>query len=260
MYVVAMDMKAKLTDLAAQILGGAADDYDIGDEKVISKKDPKKTITYAQAVEKAMQLGGKYTGQQVPDNLNPITKSSVAMIAGTGLIAAAKDTLPRVGTTPGLVTTFSEIELDLETGKVEVKDMFVVADCGTVLHPMGLHHTIACGQVMGIGMAQLERHIYDPKLGIPAAAMIHQSKPPTYLDVPIEVQWAAVEKPDPSNPMGVKGTGEPVKGAGASSITSAISDALGGHLFNRTPVSVDMIVNHLAGRPQAHKPLQINTV
>jgi hypothetical protein len=35
---------------------------------------------------------------------------------------------------------------------------------------------------------------------------------------------------------------------------------LGGHLFNRTPVSTDMIVNHLAGRPQSHKPLQINSV
>jgi hypothetical protein len=31
-------------------------------------------------------------------------------------------------------------------------------------------------------------------------------------------------------------------------------------LFNRTPVSTDMIVNHLSGRPQSHKPLQINSV
>ena len=45
-----------------------------------------------------------------------------------------------------------------------------------------------------------------------------------------------------------------------AAITSAIADALGGHLFNRTPVSLDMILNHLNKRPQAHKPLQINTV
>jgi xanthine dehydrogenase molybdenum-binding subunit len=51
-----------------------------------------------------------------------------------------------------------------------------------------------------------------------------------------------------------------VQGSGAAAITSAISDALGGHLFNRTPVSVDMILNFLSKRPQAHKPLQINTV
>ena len=37
-------------------------------------------------------------------------------------------------------------------------------------------------------------------------------------------------------------------------------DALGGHLFNRTPVSIDMILNALSGRQQAHKPLQVNSV
>ena len=56
-----------------------------------------------------------------------------------------------------------------------------------------------------------------------------------------------------------KGIGEPVQGASAAAILSAISDALGGHLFNRTPVVPDMIVNAAAGRPQSHKPLQVNT-
>ena len=39
----------------------------------------------------------------------------------------------------------------------------------------------------------------------------------------------------------------------------AISDALGGHYFNRTPVMPDMIVNAAARREQSHKPLQVNT-
>ena len=39
-----------------------------------------------------------------------------------------------------------------------------------------------------------------------------------------------------------------------------LADALGGHLFNRTPVSIDMILNAVNGRPQAHKPLQVNSV
>jgi hypothetical protein len=39
----------------------------------------------------------------------------------------------------------------------------------------------------------------------------------------------------------------------------AISDALGGHYFNRTPVVPDMVVNAAAERPQSHKPLQVNT-
>ena len=138
--------------------------------------------------------------------------------------------------------------------------MLCVADCGTVLHPQGLANQIRGGNVMGIGLAMLERHVYDHKLGLPTNVLLYQSKPPTYLDVPAEVGWGAVDKADPQNPIGAKGVGEPVQGSGAAAITSAISDALGGHLFNRTPVSVDMILNHLSKRPQAHKPLQINTV
>ena len=38
----------------------------------------------------------------------------------------------------------------------------------------------------------------------------------------------------------------------------AISEAVGGHVFNRTPVVPDMIINQLAGRAPAHGPLQVN--
>jgi CO/xanthine dehydrogenase Mo-binding subunit len=259
MYAAAMDMKDKLTDIAAKTHGGQPADYVLGKEKVVHKSDASKSLTFKEAADKAIALGGKYSGKDVPEDLNAITKASVAMIAGTGLIAAAKDNLPRVGVTPGLSVSMAQIELDTETGKFEIKDMISVADCGTVLHPLGLGHQISGGNVMGIGMV-MERHIYDPKLGIPASVGFHQGKLPTYLDVPVEVGWAAVEKPDPQNPIGVKGVGEPVLGSGASAITSAIADALGGHLFNRTPVTPDMIINHLAGRPPAHKPLQVNTV
>ena len=139
--------------------------------------------------------------------------------------------------------------------------MLCVADCGTVLHPQGLGHQICWRQRDGhrhgsSGAARLRpqaRHSDD-------AGGSSSSKPPTYLDVPPEIKWGAVDKADPQNPVGVKGVGEPVQGSGAAAITSAIADALGGHLFNRTPVSLDMVLNHLNKRPQAHKPLQINTV
>src|SRR5689334_17353526 len=251
-YVAAMDLKEKLLDIATQMLGGAPGDYQLGDERVVSKTDPSKSITYAQAAQKAIDLGGKYSGKEPPADINPVTKDGVQMIAGTGLVGVAKDNLPRVGVTPGLTVTFAEVELDTETGKVTVKDMLCVADCGTVLHPQGLAHQIRGGNVMGIGLAKLERHVYDPKLGIPTTVLLYQAKLPGYLDVPAEIGWGAVEKPDPQNPVGVKGVGEPPQGSGAAAITTAIADALGGHLFNRTPVSIDMILNAVNGRPQAH--------
>ena len=80
-----------------------------------------------------------------------------------------------------------------------------------------------------------------------------------YLDVPSVFRTDAVDKPDPQSPLGTKGIGEPVMGAGASALLCAISDALGGHYFNRVPITPDQIVNALAGRPQSHKPLQVNT-
>jgi len=75
-YVAAMDLKEKLLDIAAQILGGAAGDYQLGDERVVSKADPSKAITYAQAAQKAIELGGKYSGKEAPADINPVTKDA----------------------------------------------------------------------------------------------------------------------------------------------------------------------------------------
>jgi CO/xanthine dehydrogenase Mo-binding subunit len=70
---------------------------------------------------------------------------------------------------------------------------------------------------------------------------------------------AAIDIADPQNPVGTKGVGEPVQGCAAAALLCAISDALGGKYFNRTPVVADMIVNAAAGRAQSHRPLQVNT-
>jgi CO/xanthine dehydrogenase Mo-binding subunit len=59
--------------------------------------------------------------------------------------------------------------------------------------------------------------------------------------------------------MGTKGIGEPPLGAAASAIVCAISDALGGYVFNRTPVKADMVLYAAGELPMAHRPLQVNT-
>jgi CO/xanthine dehydrogenase Mo-binding subunit len=258
-YVAAQDAVAKLKEIAAMDLGGAPDDYDIGGERVFAKSDTTKGLTYAQAAQRAIDLGGKFDGHVVPDDLNVMTKASAAGVAGSGLVGVAKDNLPRTGTVPALAAGFVEIELDLETGKFEILDYVGVADCGTVLHPQGLSHQIKSGAVMGFGLAASERHIYDPQNGLPGTIGLLQAKPPSYLDVPATMHTAAVDIADPQNPVGAKGIGEPVQGCAAAALLCAISDALGGHYFNRTPVMADMIVNAVAGRPQSHQPLQVNT-
>jgi CO/xanthine dehydrogenase Mo-binding subunit len=73
------------------------------------------------------------------------------------------------------------------------------------------------------------------------------------------LRTGAVDLPDPQSPFGARGIGEPAMGCSVAALTAAISDALDGHIFSRTPISVDMILNHVAGRPQSYKPLQTNT-
>jgi CO/xanthine dehydrogenase Mo-binding subunit len=146
-----------------------------------------------------------------------------------------------------------------ETGRYEILDYLGVADCGLVLHPQSLATQIRGGGVMGFGIAASERHVYDPRWGLPGSVGLHQAKPPSYLDVPSEMGWAAVDQADPDNPVGAKGVGEPLMGCAGAALLCAISDALGGVYFNRTPVVADMIINAASGRSQSHAPLQVNT-
>ncbi|HUP53623.1 MAG TPA: molybdopterin cofactor-binding domain-containing protein, partial [Longimicrobiales bacterium] len=258
-YAAAMDAVAKLKAIAARRLGGSPDDYDIGGEAVFRRSNPSSRLTYAQAASIAIELGGRYSGEEVPDDINPMTRRSVEQLAGTGLVGVARDNLPQTGMVPALAAGFIEIELDVETGTYEIIDYLGVADCGLVMHPQSLATQVMGGAVMGFGMAASERHVYDPRWALPGAVGLHQAKPPSYLDVPSEMGWAAVDQADPNNPVGVKGVGEPLMGCAAAALLCAISDALGGHYFNRNPVVADMIVNAASGRAQAYRPLQVNT-
>ena len=259
-YVAAMDAAQKLKEIAADVLGGAPDDYELVDEHVQATEDARINITFAEAAQRAMEMGGKYAGHEYPEELNPMTKASTEAVAGSGLVGVAKDTLPKDGTVPALAAGFIEVDVDTETGEVEILDYVGVADCGTVIHPMGLAAQVRGGAVMGFGLGGTERHVYDPAYGRPLAAALYQAKPRSYLDIPAELGWGAVDAADPQSPMGTKGIGEPLEGCASAALICAISDALGGHLFNRTPVVADMILNAAAGRSPTTKPLATNTV
>lgn len=257
-YVAAMDARRKLQEIAAKEFGGEPDRFNVDHGSVFLDSDPGKALTFGEAARRAIALGGKYSGHELPKDLNPMTVRSAAALAGQGLVGVAKDTLERKGVVPAFTVGFVQVEVDLETGHVDIKDYLGVADCGTVIHPQNLGHQIMGGAVHGIGMACLEKHVYDPKFGIPAARGLHSSRLPTYLDVPLTMQWDAVNEPDKYNPVGAKGIGEPPMGASAAAVICAISDALGGVYFNRAPVTLDMILNAAEGRPPSHKPLDVD--
>ncbi|MFP6644000.1 MAG: molybdopterin cofactor-binding domain-containing protein, partial [Candidatus Latescibacterota bacterium] len=258
-YAAAMDAVAKLKAIAANDLGGSPDNYEIGNETVYRRGNPSRRLTYARAAQRAIELGGAYSGHEMAEDLNPMTKAAVRGLVDTGLIGVAKDRLERTGMVPALAAGFVRIELDLETGKFEILDYLGVADCGTVMHPQGLAAQVRSGAVMGFGEAALERQVFDPEFGLPGAVGLYRAKPPSYLDVAVGMGAEAVNQADPQNPVGAKGIGEPLMGCAAAALLCAISDALGGHYFNRVPVLPDMILNAASGRPQSHKPLDMHT-
>jgi len=259
MWVAAEDMMTKMKEIAAMDLGGSPEDYEIGGERVFNSSDPSQGLTYAQTAQRAIELGGKFDGQEYPDDINPITQLATQGLAGTGLIGVAKDNIPGQGQPPGNIVGFCEIELDTDTGKIGIVDYAAVADCGTVVHPKNFDNSMRGGMVWGVGLTNLERHVYDPQNGLPANTGLYQNKPPTNMDVPVDTIQQAVNIPDPQSPIGARGIGEPTQGAMAAALASAIRDALDGHMFNTAPTTTDMIIDHLAGNEYSTKSLKTNT-
>ena len=257
-YVAAMDALDKMKQIAADTMGGEAEEYDIDGQRVFRIDNDAQGMSYGAIAARAVQLGGAYSGQSYPDDIHEVTQRSVQNLAGSGLIGVSRDNLEREGVIPGLAVAFVEIELDTETGRYDILDYVGIAECGTVVHPKGLAQQMKGGAVWGMGMAATERHVYDPQNGLPANVGYHQCGIPSYLDVPSVTRTGAVDIADPQNPFGARGIGEPAMGCSVAALTSAIADALDGHNFGRTPVSADMIVNHVTGREQSFTPLQTN--
>ena len=257
-YVAAMDAKRKLQEIAAREFGGTAEQFEVANERVYLKANPSQGFSLAHAAQRAIGLGGIYSGQELPADLHPLTVSAAQALAGQGLVGVAKDTLERRGIVPAFCASFVRVEVDVETGHVAILEHLGVADCGTVIHPQSLSTQISGGAVQGFGLALGERHIFDPQLGLSGTRGLYTSRVPTYLDVPLEMHWDAVNEPDPYSPIGSKGIGEPPLGSAAAAVICAISDALGGVYFHRTPVTADMILNALEGQPQSYKPLEVN--
>jgi len=251
-YATAMDARKKLQEIAAKSLGGGPEEYEVANERVFRKGDGR-GMTLAQAAQRAIQLGGIYDGHEAAPELHKLTKASVAAVAGHGLVAAAKDNYPRDGQTFSYVASFAEVEVDVETGKYDIVDFLAYADVGWVIHPRSLGGQVLGRSVLGMGHAIGQKWVYDPHYGAMLSTRFYQNKPPTILDVPVNMQWAALDIPDPETPVGARGVGEPPVGGGCASILNALSDALGDEIFRRAPVNLDTILTSLeAGRPMQH--------
>jgi xanthine dehydrogenase molybdenum-binding subunit len=171
-------------------------------------------MTLAQAAQRAIELGGKYDGHEAPADVNKVTKASVAALAGQGWWRL-RATIRARRHDAFLRGSFAEIEVDVETGKYYIVDFLAYADVGTVIHPRALGGQVLGRSTLGIGHAIGQKWVFDPHYGEMVSKRFHHNKPPTILDVPVNMQWAALDIPDPETPVGARGIGEPPVGGAA---------------------------------------------
>ena len=113
-----------------------------------------------------------------------------------------------------------EVEIDPESGELEIKNFVAVDDFGTVINPMIVHGQMHGGIAQGIGQALLENVNYDDDGQLTNASFMDYCMPRAD-DMP-SFQTAFINTPTPNNPLGMKGCGE----AGAIGAPPAIINAI----------------------------------
>ncbi|HET7054885.1 MAG TPA: xanthine dehydrogenase family protein molybdopterin-binding subunit [Thermomicrobiales bacterium] len=139
-----------------------------------------------------------------------------------------------------------EVEVDIETGDVQVLRVVASHDCGRIVNPTMVDSQIIGAVTQGIGFALTEERVVDPRLGIVLNANLEEYKVPTVADIPL-IEHAAVDVPDvEANSTGAKGIGEPPLVPTAPAIANAVFDAIGIR-FREFPLSRRRVLDALAG-------------
>jgi carbon-monoxide dehydrogenase large subunit len=121
----------------------------------------------------------------------------------------------------------AEVEIDAETGVVQVARYSVTDDVGKVINPMVVRGQVHGGVAQGLGQAVLERTVFDPDSGQLLSGSFMDYALPRADDVP-DISVDLIEVPCASNPLGVKGAGEAGAVGSPPAVINAIVHALRG--------------------------------
>lgn len=138
---------------------------------------------------------------------------------------------------------FAEVEVDTDTGKVDVLHLVVINDCGTVMFASGAEAQQVGGQVMGLGEALTEEIIYDEATGIPLNFNFIDYKIPTMADMP-ETDPILLEVWKGAGKYGAAGIGEGTLTCTPRAIMNAIYNAIGVRI-NDIPIKPEKVIRAL---------------
>ena len=202
----ASEVRGQLVALAAHLLEAAPDDLELANGGVRVVGMPTRGLSIAELAEKAYTEPGNLPPGQSP-----------------GLEAQARFA-------PGSYCTWSNachictLEIDRDTGAVEILRYVVSEDCGVMINPNVVEGQIAGGVVQGIGGVLYEHASYGDD-GNPLATTFVDYLLPTATEVPV-IEYEHIETPASTNPGGHKGMGEGGAIGSPPAVINAVADAL----------------------------------
>jgi CO/xanthine dehydrogenase Mo-binding subunit len=155
-----------------------------------------------------------------------------------------------IGASPAYSFTahVAEVEVDPETGRVDVRKIWIAHDCGKALCPTLVEGQMEGSAYMGAAEAVLEEHVIGPD-GLHKGPNLLDYRIPTSLDVP-DLESLIVESHDPEGPHGAKEAGEGPLHPSIPAIANAIYDAVGVRL-DRLPFSPSRVLAALREKRRA---------
>ena len=212
-YECAQEIKNKMIDRAATIWEVDKDDVDLVDGVFQHQSDPDLKMTFK-------ELAGR--------------------LAGTGGPISSQVSVDPRGAGGAFATHIVDVEVDPETGKVDILNYTAVQDAGKAIHPSYVEGQIQGGVVQGIGWALNEEYYMD-KEGRMANSSFLDYRMPTSLDLPM-IGTVIVEVANPGHPYGVRGVGEVPIVPPMAAIANAIHDAVGVRM-NQLPMSPGAVLD-----------------
>lgn len=201
----AQEMKLRLVALAADLLAVEVGDVDIAEGRVIVAGRPEVSKSIAEIAAYVYWGGG-----------------AAAVDLEEGALEVTSSAAPDGTYSNGCV--IAVVEVDIETGNVQVESVVSVEDCGTMINPMVVEGQVHGAVAQGIGDALLEEIRYSEDGVFMTASLIDYLYPST-MDVP-RIVVDHIVTPAPGVPGGVKGLGESGVIATPGAVLNAVADAL----------------------------------
>jgi CO/xanthine dehydrogenase Mo-binding subunit len=231
--MVAGKLGQKLREIAAEMLECSADEVESSEGTFHSKSA--KSVSFRDVVAHAYSRG--ISLRESSTFTAPKCEYDLETSQGTVYLQY----------TYGAVT--AEVEVDTETGRVQVLKMVAAYDVGKAINPISLEGQIEGGTIQGLGYALMEEMIH--KNGVVVNPNLGDYYVPTSLDIP-EIKAIIVEYPGRLGPFGAKAIGEPPIVLPAPAIVNAIDNAIGVRI-TEIPATPDRLLTNLRRTQEAHE-------